>query len=157
MVSIKTKAGTFLAFRVTSQSASHLVGFRLLQSPPKGGIPMVKLTKYTGDTTYVLGNGELGTKARMLALWPAALTVTHVAETDEAGECLLAFDPLSRLRSVLDIDRSLDEEAAIRAIEALRNRASESAPPDPAERLAAALEFQNVLSLARDARGEGRA
>lgn len=109
---------------------------------------MVCLEKYTGEKTYVLGNGELGTRARILELWPAALTITHVAETDEAGECLMAFDPLSRLRSILGIDRGLDEEAAIRAIEELRNREPEPAPPDPAERLAAAVEFHNILALA---------
>ena len=112
---------------------------------------MVKLEKYTGEKVYILGNGELGTRERVLELWPAALTVTHVAETDEMGECLMAFDPLSRLRSILGIARELNEEAAIAAIEELRNRPAEVAPPDALERLAAALEFQNVLALGTQA------
>lgn len=114
---------------------------------------MVKLERYTGEKTYVLGNGELGTRERVLQLWPAALTVAHVAETDEAGECLLAFDPLSRLRSVLGVDKALTEEEAIRAIEEMRNQAPQPSAPDPVERLAAAVEFQNVLAIMAGAEG----
>ena len=108
---------------------------------------MVKLEKYTGEKTYVLGNGELGTRERILELWPAALTITHVAETDEAGECLLAFDPLSRLKSIMGVAKDLPEPDAIAALETIRNQPPDPPAPDPVERLAAALEFQNVLAL----------
>lgn len=108
---------------------------------------MVKIEKYTGEKTYILGNGELGTRERILELWPAALTIAHVAETDEMGECLMAFDPLSRLRSILGVDRALTEDQAIAAIEAMRNAEPEPPAPDALERLAAAIEFQNVLAL----------
>ena len=107
---------------------------------------MIKLEKYAGDKTYVRGDGGLATPQWMEERWPAIATVTHVIETDESGQCLLAIDPLSRLRAIFDIDAALTEDQAIAALETIRNTPPEMVE-SPEQRIAAALEYQNLTTM----------
>ena len=106
-----------------------------------------KIEKYTGDKTYMFPNGAIATKEAVLKQFPAALSFVHLVETDENGEIMWAFQNLSAMRTMYEIDSSLSEEDALKKIEEIIN----TPPPDPSptaeERIAAALEFQNVNAM----------
>lgn len=109
---------------------------------------MYKIEKYTGEKTYMFPNGALATRERVLEKFPAALTFAHVVQTDENGEVMWAFQNLSAMRSMHGIDKALPEADAIAALEALLNAPKETvAVASPEERIAAALEFQNLMSM----------
>lgn len=102
---------------------------------------MKKIIKYIGDKTFMYPNGELATKERVLLDFPAALTFTHIIETDEAEEVCFAVQNLSAMRGVYGIDSTLTEDEAILAIQEVVNTPPEvSTEPSPEERTAAALE-----------------
>ena len=108
---------------------------------------MKKLEKYTGNKTYMFPNGALATPEKMLEQFPAVLTFAHIIETDEAGEVCFAVENLSAMRSLYEIDASLTEEKAIAAIEQIINAPAPEPEPSAEERIAAALEYQNMASL----------
>lgn len=106
------------------------------------------LEKYTGEKTYMFPNGKLATKEAVLANFPAALTFTHVVETDENGEVMWAFQNLSAMRSMRNIDKSLSEAEAIQALQDILNTPKVvNTAPSAEERIAAALEFQNLMAM----------
>lgn len=111
---------------------------------------MVKAELYDNTKTYIRGDGSLANSAVMLRDHPAVAVTLHVVITDESGICMLAIDPLVRRRSQLGIDSSLSDEEAVLEIERLENEAM-NAPHEvfitPEERIAAALEFQNIMSM----------
>lgn len=108
---------------------------------------MKKIEKYTGEKTYMFPNGAIATPEVMLAKFPAVLAFAHIIETDEAGEVAFAVQNLSAMRSHYGIDRGLTEAEAIAAIQAILNAPPPEPVPSAEERIAAALEFQNIMSL----------
>lgn len=131
---------------------------------------MVKIEKYTGEKTYMFPNGEIATPERVLQDFPAALDFVHVVETDDNSEVLFSMENLSALKTLykLNLDESnrgleegsmmamgtglpiigLSEEEAIQAIQDLRNAPTPTDPnPSAEERIAAALEFQNAVTM----------
>ena len=72
---------------------------------------------------------------------------THIVETDEQGQVMFAFQNLAAVRTQMEIDPSLSEEEAIAKIEELRNTPQPEPEPTAEDRIAAALEFQNVLNM----------
>lgn len=108
---------------------------------------MIKIEKYTGNKTYMFPNGELATPERVKKDYPAVEAFTHIVETDEASQVMFAIQNLAAIKSQMGIDMSLSDEEAISRIEEIRN----TPPPEPEvsaeERIAAALEFQNVLNM----------
>ena len=108
---------------------------------------MIKIEKYDGLKTYMFPNGELATPERAKKDYPAVEAFTHIVETDEAGQVMFAIQNLAAIKSQMGIDMSLSDEEAISRIEEIRN----TPPPEPEvsaeERIAAALEFQNVLNM----------
>lgn len=105
------------------------------------------LEKYTGEKTYMFPSGVLATPEAVLDQFPAALTFVHVVETDANHEVMWAFDNLSSLRSMHDIDPALSEDEAIAALQELINTPPVvNTEPTSQERIAAALEYQNMLS-----------
>lgn len=108
---------------------------------------MIKIEKYNGSKTYMFPNGDLATPAVVKEKFPAVDTFAHIVETDEAGQVMFAIQNLAAIKSQMGIDSNLSDEESIRQIENLRN----APPPEPAvsaeERIAAALEFQNVLNM----------
>jgi hypothetical protein len=107
---------------------------------------MKKLEKYTGNKTYMFPNGELATPERMLEDFPAVLTFAHIIETDEAGEVCFAVQNLSAMRSLYGVDAILTEAEAIAKIEEIINTVPEY-EPSAEERIASALEYQNLMSM----------
>lgn len=104
--------------------------------------------KYTGERIYMFPNGQLATKEAVLKDFPAALTFVHYVETDENHEVMWAFQNLSAMRSMYNIDSSLSEEEALAKIQELINKEPEvDDMPTAEERIAAALEYQNLQSM----------
>lgn len=108
---------------------------------------MIKIEKYTGTKTYMFPNGAIASPEAVLAQFPAATAFTHIVETDEAGETLWALENLSAVRSMQGIDPQLSETEAIAALEQKRNAPPPEPEPSAEERIAAALEYQNLLTL----------
>lgn len=106
------------------------------------------IEKYTGEKTYMFPNSVIADKETVLKQFPAALAFTHVVETDEAGEVMFALQNLSGMRSIYNIDKDLDEEAAIAKLQEIVNTPSTAdTMPSAEERIAAALEYQMMASL----------
>jgi hypothetical protein len=105
-----------------------------------------KVIKYTGEKTYMFPNGELADKERVLKEFPAALTFTHIMETDEHEEMCFSMQNLSAMRGIYNIASSLTEDEAIAAIQEIINTVPE-VEPSAEERIASALEFQNMMTL----------
>lgn len=108
---------------------------------------MKKVERYTGDKTYMFPNGAIATKEVVLKKFPAALTFTHFVETDENGEVMWAFQNLSAMRTIYKIDSSLSEDEALAKIQEIINTPPPEPEPSAEERMAAAMEFQNLMSL----------
>lgn len=108
---------------------------------------MKKIIKYDGTKTFMFPNGHLATKERVLQEFPAALTFTHIIETDEHEEVCFAVQNLSAMRGVYGIDSILTEAEAIAAIQEVVNAPQPEAEPSAEERIASALEFQNMMTL----------
>lgn len=108
---------------------------------------MIKIEKYDGSKTYMFPNGELATPERVKKDYPAVDTFTHIVETDEAGQVMFAIQNLAAIKSQMGIDMSINDDEAISQIEEIRNTPPPEPEPTPEERVAAALEFQNVLNI----------
>ena len=108
---------------------------------------MKKVEKYTGDKTYMFPNGAIATKEIVLKKFPAALTFTHFVETDENSEVMWAFQNLSAMRTLYKIESSLSEDEALAKIQEIINTPPPEPEPSAEERMAAAMEFQNLMSL----------
>lgn len=106
-----------------------------------------KIIKYTGDRVFMYPNGDLATKDRMLKDFPAVLTFTHIIETDENEQVCFAVQNLSAMRGVYGIDPTLTEDEAIARIEEIVNTPAPEPEATAEERIASALEFQNMMSL----------
>lgn len=108
---------------------------------------MIKIEKYTGTKTYMFPNGELATPEIIKATFPAVETFAHIIETDEAGQVCFAVQNLAAVRSQMGIESSLTEDEAIAKIEEIRNAPIPEADPTAEERIAAALEYQNLVNM----------
>lgn len=106
------------------------------------------IEKYTGEKTYMFPTGALATKEAVLQQFPAALTFTHVVETDEEGQVMWAIQNLAAMKSMYNIDKSLSEEEAIAKIQEIVNTpVAESSTPSDMERIASAMELQALNAL----------
>lgn len=108
---------------------------------------MKVIEKYTGTKTYMFPNGAIATPEVMEQNYPAITTFTHIIETDEMGEVCFAVQNLSAMRGFHGIDSSLTEAEAIAAIQEIVNTPEPEADPSAEERIAAALEYQNLASM----------
>lgn len=110
---------------------------------------MYKLEKYTGEKTYMAPSGTLYTPERIQQDFESILVFPHVIQTDENGEMCWAVMNLSAMRSQYEIDPALSEGEAIAKLEEIINTPPEEPDTTPSaeERIAAALEFQNLMSM----------
>lgn len=104
---------------------------------------MKKIIKYDKSKTYMFPNGELATPDVVLQKFPASAVFDHIIETDEGGEVIFAFQNLSAMKSLLEVDAKTPEADSIAAIETKIN-AVPVYEPSAEERMAAAMEFQNL-------------
>ena len=107
---------------------------------------MVKLEKYNPAHTYMTPAGGLANAQYVTEKYPAASVFTHVVTTDEMSQVMWAFENLSAMRSRMGIDPTMSDDDAIALMEELLNAPEEEGEPSAEERIAAALEYQNVLS-----------
>lgn len=107
---------------------------------------MVIYEKFSGNKTYMFPNGSLATPAAIRSQFPAVDAFTHILEVN--GDVCQAVMNLNALRQMHNIDSSLNEAEAIAALEQIANTPIlEDTIPSADERIAAALEFQNLMSL----------
>ena len=106
---------------------------------------MIKLEKFIGTKTYMYPNGAIATPERIRTDFPAVEHFPHVIEVN--GNVCGAVMELAALRQMHDIDESLNDEEAIQAIQDIRNTPPPAPEPTAEERIAAALEYQNLLTL----------
>lgn len=110
---------------------------------------MIKVVKYTGTKTYMYPSSKLAPPEVVTADYPSILVFPHIIETDENEQIIFSIQNLSVARSQNGIDPELSEEEAIAKIQEIRNTppVEEEPEPTPEERIAAALEYQNLLSM----------
>lgn len=105
------------------------------------------IEKYTGEKTYMFPNGALATKEAVLQKFPAALTFTHIVETDEEGQVMWAFQNLAAMKTIHGIAKETSEADAIAQIQTIINTPAPDPAPTAEERIAAAMELQALNSL----------
>lgn len=105
---------------------------------------MIKLEKFDGTKTYMFPNSEVATPEVIRKKFPAVDNFIHVIEVN--GDVCQAVMNLNALRAIHNIDTTLSEKDAIQEIEIKINTLPEEIV-SPEERLAAAAEFQNIVSL----------
>lgn len=105
------------------------------------------LELYTGTKTYMFPNGAIATPEVILNQFPAILAFKHVIETDGSGEVCFAVQNLSAMRDVYNIDKSLNAKDAIVTLQVAINTPTPEPEPTAEERIAAAMEYQNLLTL----------
>lgn len=107
------------------------------------------ILKIYDEKTRMYPSGKVATKDTVYADYPAVKVFTHVIETDENDEVIYAINNLSALRTSYNIDKSLSEQKAVQAIQDIMNTPREPVEPEPTaeERIAASLEYQNLLAM----------
>ena len=108
---------------------------------------MIKIEKFQSNKIYMYPNGALATSEIIKKDFPAVEMFTHIIETDEAGQVCFAVQNLAAVRSQMGIDSALTEDEAISKIEGLRNAPAPEPDPTAEERIAAALEYQNLMNM----------
>lgn len=106
---------------------------------------MLKLELFDANKTYTFPNGAIASPEVIATQFPSVMLFPYVIEVN--GNVCQAVMELAALRSMHGIDEGLTNAEAIAALEVIIN----TAPPDPGpsaeERIAAALEFQNLMAL----------
>lgn len=105
---------------------------------------MLKLELFTGDKTYMFPNGTVATPQDIRNQFPAVDTFPHVIEAN--GDVCQAVMNLSALRAIHNIDENLSDNDAILGVETIMNTPP-SNEPSADERMAAAMEFQNLMMM----------
>ena len=99
------------------------------------------LEKYTGDKTYMFPNGGMGTPQAVKEKFPAVTAFTHVVETDESGEVMVALQNLSAMCTMQGVSQQLSEIGKIAALSEILNAPDEEeSSVSPEIRQAEALE-----------------
>ena len=107
---------------------------------------MIRLEKFDGTKTYMFPNGEVATPERIRADFPAVDMFAHILEIN--GDVCQGVMNLNAMRNIHTVDDGLNEGEAILAIEQEINYPTViPQEPSPEERMASAMEFQNILAL----------
>ena len=106
---------------------------------------MLKLQIFDGTTTYMFPNGEIATPEAIRKQFPAVDLFAHVLEIN--GHVLQAVSELDAMRSIYKIDDTLSQQEALAALEEIRNSPIPAPEPNAEERIAAALEYQNLTNM----------
>lgn len=105
------------------------------------------LKKYDPTKTYMFPSGTIATPEVVKQKYPATAVFTHLIETDESDQVLFALQNLAAMRTMYDIDPTLTEDEAIAAISDILNAPQPEPGPSAEERIAAALEYQNLTNM----------
>jgi hypothetical protein len=112
---------------------------------------MNKLEIYTGLKTYMTPSGTLYTQERVVQAFPAALTFTHLIHTDEGGEVCFGMYNYRTFCVQHGLNPHNQPETNIPLLEGILNAPLPVPVPSAEERIAAALEFQNLTMLKTEA------
>jgi hypothetical protein len=107
------------------------------------------LTVYDSSKNYLYPSKEIATPELVSQHYPLVnMGIKCVIETDSTGLMFYTSpESLDVLRGIHEIDESLTDEDALTAIEEILNTPEEvNTEPTAEERIAAALEYQNLLS-----------
>lgn len=110
---------------------------------------MRKFSLYDPSKTYVFPNGRIATPEAVATEYPAMAVYPYIIETDLTEQMFLGSQNLADARSRNGIDPALTDEQAVAALEAIANvpLAEPQEFPTATERIAAALEYQNLLTM----------
>lgn len=108
---------------------------------------MKKIIKFSEGKTFMYPSGAVATSEKIKEDFPAVEVFTHIIETDENEQMCFAVQNLSAMRDYYNIDSALSEDEAITKIEEIMNAPQPEPEPSAEERIAAAMEFQNLMSL----------
>ncbi len=106
---------------------------------------MRRLEKFTGEKVYMFPNGDVATPEKFRQDFPAIDMFPHVLEI--SGNVCGAVMELEAMRQIHGIDPNFSEEEAITAMQEIINIPQADPLPSAEERIAAALEFQNLMML----------
>ncbi len=105
---------------------------------------------YDNTKTYLFPNMMVATPEEVARNYTAVneLDLECIIETDESRTMFYtAPEPIAVLKSRHGIDQSASTEEALLAIEEILNAPTPDAAPSAEERIAAAMEFQNLLTM----------
>jgi len=101
---------------------------------------------YNKDKTYISPNGQYLTPESMLATHPAINDLVHIVRTDSTGKIMFEFDSLAHYRLSEDIPDSVSDDQAVQLVAEIRQaQLGTPIPTSAEERIAAALEYQNLM------------
>ena len=106
---------------------------------------MLRIVKFDNSTTYMFPNGDIAPPEKIIEQFPAVIHFTHVLEIN--GDICQAVMNLNALRGIHNINESLTENEAIAAIEVIINTPPPAPEPTAEERIAASLEYQNLMMM----------
>ncbi len=108
---------------------------------------MIKMEIFDGTKTYMYPNGQIATPDVIRADFPAVDIFPHAIEVN--GSVCQAIQELQALRNIHGIDETLSNDEALLAIEVKINTPAPLVEKEPTaeERIASALEYQNLLSM----------
>lgn len=110
---------------------------------------MKHVAKYDNTKTFMYPNGELATPERVLNDYPAIEVFDHIVITDSQEQVIFSIQNIASIRDIYNIDSSLSDDEAIKKIQEILNAPDPEIKTEPTaeERIAAAMEFQNLMSL----------
>jgi hypothetical protein len=109
---------------------------------------MYKVEFFDNKKTYMYPNMTVATPERIVGDYSAVNNFRCVVTTDDYGEMFYAVESFNAMKSRLGIDPALSDADALTAISTILNApAPVSDVASPEERIASALEFQNVLAM----------
>lgn len=109
---------------------------------------MVYLKIYD-EKTRMYPSGKIATKEVVYSDYPAAKIYTHVIGTDRSDQVIKSIHNLNMLREQYSISDGVSDEDAVAQIQEIMNTPPGPVAVEPSaeERIAAALEYQNLLSM----------
>lgn len=104
---------------------------------------------YDRSKTYLTPTNAIADFAKVCEMFKGAAVdgITFVVGTDAKGKKMLSFDDISTLCDVYGVDPELPDNEALAAIIEAANKPEPEPEPSAEERIAAALEYQNLASL----------
>jgi hypothetical protein len=101
---------------------------------------------YNSKKTYYSPAYEEFTPEHVMSHYAIVNIGTCIIETNVSGKMFYSVELIENMRDRLGIDESLTDEEAVKAMETIINTVVEP-EPTAEERIASALEFQNLTSL----------
>jgi hypothetical protein len=108
---------------------------------------MTNLEIYNPDKTYMTPDMKVATPDQIKANYSAVNNFKCVIYTDESGEMLFGIEPFNAMKQRLGVASGLSDEETLKAMEDILNKpVPVNTEPSAQERIASALEYQNLLA-----------